>query len=109
MHTDLWRRAAAIKGVTVVQDSEGVEAERFHAATSGYTLLYGSDGRLLFSGGITGARGHAGDNAGRSAIAALLTAEGAPTGTTPVFGCSLLGSAGPQDDRIDGTETHGVL
>ena len=31
-----------------------------------------SEGALLFSGGITGARGHAGDNAGRARVLALL-------------------------------------
>jgi hypothetical protein len=108
VHTDLWRRAAAIKGVTVLRDADGIEAERFHAVTSGHTLLYGTDGRLLFSGGMTRARGHAGDNAGRSAIAALLAAEAATTDATPVFGCSLLGSADRQAGVID-RETHGVL
>lgn len=102
LHTDLWRRAAAIKGVTVRRDTEGVEAERFHAVASGQTLLYGTDGRLLFSGGITRSRGHAGDNAGRSAIVALLTAPIAPTSSTPVFGCSLFGFT-------DRAETHDVL
>jgi hypothetical protein len=52
-------------------------------------LLYDTAGRLLFSGGITAARGHSGDNAGREAIVALLA--GAPTDRTqtPVFGCKL--------------------
>ncbi|HEY6421580.1 MAG TPA: hypothetical protein VIX59_21490 [Candidatus Binataceae bacterium] len=35
-------------------------------------MLYDRRGRLLFSGGITGARGHFGDNAGVSAIVALI-------------------------------------
>ena len=38
--------------------------QRFGAETSGQTLLYDRDGRLLFSGGTTGSRGHDGDNAG---------------------------------------------
>jgi hypothetical protein len=100
--TDLWNSAASIPGVHVVPDDEGIEAERFHAATSGQTLLYDKDGRLLFSGGITAARGHSGDNAGRNAIVGLLMQSEAerplpPTGQptwgvteTSVFGCPLF-------------------
>ena len=32
-------------------------------------MVYGSEGRLLFSGGITAARGHFGENAGASTSA----------------------------------------
>ncbi|HYH83994.1 MAG TPA: hypothetical protein VEX60_00840 [Pyrinomonadaceae bacterium] len=88
--TDLLTSAAAIPGVTIVRDDGGVEASRFHAATSGQTILYDSEGKLLFSGGITSARGHAGDNAGRTAIVSLLTTGGAEQGETPVFGCPLF-------------------
>lgn len=88
--TDLPASAAAIPGVTVVRDDEGVEAGRFHAATSGQTLLYDAQGRLLFSGGITSARGHAGDNAGRTAIVSLLNTDEVTQKETPVFGCPLF-------------------
>jgi hypothetical protein len=70
--TSLRRSAEAIRGVKVVFDPDGVEARRFGAETSGHTLLFGAHGRLLFRGGITASRGHAGDNAGKSAIVALL-------------------------------------
>jgi hypothetical protein len=53
-------------------------------------MLYGSEGNLLFSGGITAARGHEGDNAGRSAIISCLTKSEAERNQTPVFGCSLF-------------------
>ena len=88
--TDLWTSAAAIPGVSVVQDDEGIEASRFHAATSGQTMLYDKEGRLLFSGGMTGARGHEGDNAGRTAIVSLLTTNEALQSETPVFGCPIF-------------------
>ncbi|HEX3560771.1 MAG TPA: hypothetical protein VHU19_16330 [Pyrinomonadaceae bacterium] len=88
--TDLWASAAAIPGVTVVLDDEGTEASRFRAATSGQTLLYDTQGKLLFSGGITSARGHAGDNAGRSALVSLLTTDESGQKETPVFGCPLF-------------------
>jgi hypothetical protein len=88
--TDLWRSAASIPGVSVLLDDGGIEARRFGSETSGQTALYGADGRLLFSGGITGSRGHSGDNAGRSSIVALLTASPAAQRETPVFGCPLF-------------------
>jgi hypothetical protein len=79
--------------VTVLDDVDGTEARRFGALTSGQVVVYDADGRLRFSGGITPARGHAGDNAGRSAIIALLEGASSASVETPVFGCSLL------DDR----------
>jgi hypothetical protein len=88
--TDLWETAAAIPGVIVMRDDEGLEARRFHAATSGQTMLYDKNGNLLFSGGITDGRGHEGDNAGRSAIVSLLTTSEADYKETPVFGCALF-------------------
>ncbi|HLL71285.1 MAG TPA: hypothetical protein VK363_07620 [Pyrinomonadaceae bacterium] len=92
--TDLSASASAIPNVTVVRDDEGVEAARFHAATSGQTMLYDARGKLLFSGGITGARGHEGDNAGRAAIVSLLTTNESGEKGTPVYGCPLFaGSA----------------
>ena len=87
--TALRRSAAAIPGVTVLSDLDGVEARRFGAETSGHTLMFAPDGRLLFSGGITQSRGHAGDNAGASAIVSLVRNQKADHGTTFVFGCSL--------------------
>jgi len=88
--TDLWQSAAAIPGVTVKTDPGGLEARRFRAETSGQVLLYDGAGRLLFSGGITGSRGHSGDNAGRSAVVSLLTGGAADRDQTSVFGCSLF-------------------
>jgi hypothetical protein len=88
--TDLWYSAAAIPGVNVIQDEDGLEARRFHAATSGHTLLYDTEGPLLFSGGITASRGHAGDNLGRSALVSLLTERTAEQTETFTFGCSLF-------------------
>ena len=100
--TDSWRVAAALSGVTAVRDDSGREASQFGGATSGQTLLYDADGTLLFSGGITSARGHAGDNAGRSQLVSLLnrgrSARAALFETrrpdrdaTSVFGCPLFG------------------
>ena len=98
--TDLWRTAASIPNVTVRSDDGGELAKRFDGATSGQALLYAPDGRLLFAGGITGSRGHAGDNAGRAAITALVHGAaaadaGAGEARAPVYGCPLFD---PTDD-----------
>jgi hypothetical protein len=86
--TDLWRSASLIPAVHPVVDREGREAQLFSVWTSGQTLLYGPDGKLKFNGGITGARGHEGDNAGETALLSLLRG-GANLNQTPVFGCAL--------------------
>jgi hypothetical protein len=97
--TDLWRSAAEIPGVQVVTDEGGREARRFGSLTSGETLLYDGDGRLVFSGGITDGRGHSGDNTGRSALVALLTGTAPEQITAPVFGCPLIENGNVCDAR----------
>ena len=87
--TDLWRSAARIPGVSVLSDPDGVEAAKFGALASGQTMAYDAQGALRFSGGITAFRGHAGDNAGQSAIASLVMTGKAAIDHTSVFGCSL--------------------
>src|SRR5258707_8458333 len=77
VQSDLWKTAAAIPGVTLVRDDDGREARRFGSATSGQTLFYDGDGALRFSGGITGSRSHAGDNARRRSMVAFLNGRGA--------------------------------
>ena len=88
--TDLRRSAAAVPGVTVLTDVDGSEASRFGAETSGHTLLFDRTGALLFSGGITASRGHAGRNDGESAIIAAVNGKRSDRARTPVFGCSLV-------------------
>lgn len=90
--TRLWRRASALPGVVVMRDDDGQKARRLGAETSGQVVLYDAHGKLLFSGGITGSRGHAGDNPGRSAVVKLLNDETADRRTTSVFGCPLFAS-----------------
>ncbi len=91
--TDLWRSAAAIPGVQVFCDQEGIEARRFGAASSGQTLLYDGYGRMVFAGGITAARGHYGDNHGVDAIVSLVNGASVDRHNTLVFGCPLFADA----------------
>jgi len=88
--TDLRRSAAAIPSVRILSDVDGVEARRFGAETSGHTLLFDLDGRLLFSGGITEFRGHAADNTGERSIESLVNGRTPARTATSVFGCALV-------------------
>ena len=90
LQSDLWQTASRLPDTTVVRDDNGREAQRFGAATSGQTMLFDASGTLLFSGGITGARAHRGDNDGRRAIVALLNRGSAARPATNVFGCPLF-------------------
>jgi hypothetical protein len=98
VHSDLWRAAAAIPGVRVRRD-DGTEARRFGARVSGQVFAYDAAGALGFSGGLTGSRGHEGDNAGRTAIEAMLA--GRPHAASAfVFGCLLFdGDGQPVPER----------
>ena len=88
--TDLWQSAAAIPGVQVVRDDGGVEGALFGAKTSGQVLLFGKNGQLVFSGGITAGRGHHGDNVGLDQCVAFITGEQTDHSKTPVFGGALM-------------------
>jgi len=90
-HSDLWRTASAIPDVVIQEDPDGAQAHLFGAETSGDVVVFNPRGQLLFNGGITSGRGHAGDNAGESAVASILAGKKTPTRETPVYGCSLFG------------------
>jgi hypothetical protein len=90
--TDLWDSAKAIPDVDVRCDQDGALAKHLNIQTSGHVLLFDPSGKLLFSGGITGSRGHVGDNAGLSAAIALIQDPRAAHSmlvTTQVFGCEV--------------------
>jgi hypothetical protein len=95
--SDLLDTAAALPTVRTLFDVGGREVRRFGATTSGTVLLFDEAGGLLFCGGITGARGHEGDNAGRDAVVKLIQHMPAERRSTFVFGCSLLGDDRPCD------------
>lgn len=91
--TSLWKTVAAIPGVHAVTDVAGAAADRYQANTSGEVLLYDRCGTLRFQGGITSARGHAGDNRGESAVIAVAKGEQSDVERCPVFGCPLRANA----------------
>jgi hypothetical protein len=81
--------AAKIPGVTIIDDVGGEEARRFGAVTSGDTFLYDAGGRLVFRGGITSSRGHAGDSPGKAAIESFVLEGRHESAKAPVFGCAI--------------------
>ena len=81
--------AAAVPGIRVLTDLDAEEATRFGVFVSGQALLYDVTGRMVFHGGLTYARGHAGDNAGITAVREWVTTGHSDTAETPVFGCYL--------------------
>lgn len=87
---DIEERARSLSGGEVAIDPKGIEARRFRIRTSGHVLLYGADGRLLFSGGITDSRGHLGESVGSRALLAHLRGDESTQKIVPVFGCPLF-------------------
>jgi hypothetical protein len=85
-----WDGIARVPGISVHVDEGGREAALFGASTSGQIVVYDADGHLRFSGGITAARGHEGDNPGADAVVAVVQGGTAQAPRTPVFGCSLV-------------------
>lgn len=89
-----WRGAAlreaatSLPNCTVVEDPGGRIAALFGAATSGLAALYDSGGRLIYWGGVTGARGMRGDNPSAQSLLAAIRNPLDPQ-RRPVLGCPL--------------------
>lgn len=81
--------AEQIPGVTVLDDIDFLEGKRFQAATSGQTFVYNPKGDLLFTGGITAARGQVGDSEGKRTLISVLDTEPQQAQKSMVFGCPL--------------------
>ena len=88
--TDIWASAQRIANGHVVTDVAGTEAARFGAETSGQVLLYDAAGELKFAGGITGSRGHEGDNPGARRVFSLVNGTPADRDGASVYGCPLV-------------------
>lgn len=84
-------QARDIHGVEVIWDPNGDLTKRFGVQTSGHVLLYDQEGMLTFSGGITGLRGHEGENAGRETVISFVRSRPRNASPIPVFGCPLIG------------------
>ncbi len=80
-----------IPNVSILFDADSSQADLFGATTSGHVFLYDGRGILQFSGGITGSRGHTGDNQYFELAKKTILCKSPKYTTTPVFGCSLRG------------------
>lgn len=95
---DLWNELSKVPQIHILIDRVGAEARKFGAQTSGQVFVYKPDGRLGFSGGITGSRGHEGDNRGEDAVISLISTGVVLADETPVFGCHLFKDSHPEKD-----------
>lgn len=89
METGLVDRLRKIPGGSILADRDGAEAAALGMHTSGSVLLADEDGKVRFFGGITAARNHEGDSAGKKAVLMLLSGQQPPIESTQVFGCRL--------------------
>ena len=85
---DSWELATRIPGAEVACDTD-TAARRFGAETSGHAILTDPSGRVVFRGGLTPARGRAGEGVGRRAVLDWVSGRSGPA-TAPVFGCPLF-------------------
>ncbi|MBL8910076.1 MAG: RedB protein [Archangium sp.] len=86
--SDLWKFVSQMPSTDIALDASQVERHRFGARTSGQVEVFDAEGALVFSGGITGSRGHAGLNVGRTDLIAAVTGP-AGEAAHPVYGCGL--------------------
>jgi hypothetical protein len=86
---ETWEQAASIPGANRIVDPLRAEAARFGAVTSGHVVVYDARGAQRYAGGITGSRGHVGDNVGRKTVEDLLAGSTDVELGRPVFGCGL--------------------
>lgn len=105
----LWQTALGFSGVRLVADDRAAECRRFDARTSGEVMLFDGAGQLRYWGGITGSRGHEGDNYGAAAVVAVFSGR-QPERTRGVsFGCPLFASSDPGDPPCCGKPARPAL
>ncbi|MEO5969296.1 MAG: hypothetical protein ABIQ95_05165 [Bdellovibrionia bacterium] len=99
--TDIVAKAKSLPDVKVTFDPDGRLANIIGARTSGMTYVFDKQRRQIFMGGITGSRGHEGENDGTRSIASIAETGKPILTTTKVFGCSLFKSDGRLTSTIE--------
>ncbi len=85
------RRALHLPSAQLVIDEEGREARRFGAEISGTVVYFDHRHHLQYCGGVTGARGHVGNNTGRSSLFQIIARRrSALPDMRPALGCQLI-------------------
>ena len=92
--TDDWVQGALLDecrrmSCRIRPDPAGRLAVSLGSLTSGGVALYDANGKLRYRGGITGSRGHEGDNAGERAVMEILQGRRESHPSMPVFGCPI--------------------
>ena len=97
------QRAQLLGASRCWDDVNGRIASQFHVSTSGQVLLFETDGRLLFNGGVTDSRGHQGDNPNADALIQLLMQSSQnmqQTVVRDVFGCEITPAIAPAGEPL---------
>ena len=87
---DYWDRLMASGAHRPMIDVDGRFARQCRVTTSGHVILFAADGRVLYSGGITGGRVHEGDNMGLTRLNRILDGVPVENPSFPVYGCSIV-------------------
>ena len=98
----LWDSVGRLPDCERLVDMGGHITNQAGAETSGTVALYEPDGRLVFWGGVTASRGHAGDSPGSDALASYFKDKPFPV-QTDIFGCQM---SGPDDLRCETKPTE---
>lgn len=85
----LRQAAQAIPNVHIVEDKGALVAAQFGASASGECFLFDRNGKQLFHGGVTRARGHYGESSGQASLQSILTSGNSDSHKAPTFGCAL--------------------
>ena len=80
--------ARLIPRISLVFD-DGSEVDRFGAKVSGEVFAFNDAGERIYRGGLTSARGHAGDSEGRRQLKRAFGGEARAPFEAHVFGCRL--------------------
>ncbi|TWT45974.1 hypothetical protein RAS1_24100 [Phycisphaerae bacterium RAS1] len=89
-----YRRAAELPGITIHFDADGQMARAFGAQASGHAAVYDAGGQLVYSGGLTNARGQAGPSAQDDVVRDVAHGRSPRVNSGPVFGCPLFDAPG---------------
>jgi hypothetical protein len=97
--SDLWSTASKLPRCSLIVDEGAQLSSAFRARSSGQSYLYGPSGKLIYGGGMTESRGHAGDNEGLTSIINLVNGQALTAKDYPVFGCPLFGGICTSNSR----------
>lgn len=90
---ELWQQALKIEGAEMISDFGGKITAEYGVKTSGHSFLFDENGKQIFSGGLTIARGHEGASAGAEFLKQWKKQQKKETFFERVFGCEHFGGS----------------